>query len=265
MDLQLQDKNVVVTGGASNIGRGIVHAFAEEGARLFLLDIDEAKGTQTCAEACDKGASSCTFVRADLSDPEGCTISIGQIVDDLEGEGGIDALINNFGWGDPGLLLATVPEQWDRLWRMNLGATIGCSQAALGDMKKRQKGAIVSIASDAAQGVPNQSVYGAMKGGVITFTKSVAQEFGRYNIRANVISPGVVFPESGDAGERSVWNRGEVVLSEKQINETHKLQSLRRATRPADIANAALYFASEVSGRQVTGQHLSVSGGWWMP
>ena len=100
-----------------------------------------------------------------------------------EAAGTIDVLVNNMGWGDPSLFLDTDPSRWDRMWRLNLGATIGCSHAALSLMRARRQGAIVSIASDAAQGVPNQAVYGAMKSGVVALTKALAKEFGRYGIR----------------------------------------------------------------------------------
>ncbi len=80
-----------------------------------------------------------------------------------------------------------------------------------------------------------------------------------------MIAPGLVHPEPGETGAHSVWNRGTPVLTEEQIEATYRLSALRRGTRPADIAHAALFLASEVTGRQVTGQLLSVSGGWWMP
>jgi NAD(P)-dependent dehydrogenase (short-subunit alcohol dehydrogenase family) len=262
IDLELEGRVIVVTGGASNIGRGIVHGFARQGADVVLVDIDEEKAAATREEALAQGARGCRVVPADLSDPGNAGRVIGTVLDQY---GRIDVLVNNFGWGDPGLLLDTEAGQWDALWRMNLGATIGCSQAALADMRSRRRGAIVSIASDAAQGVPNQSVYGAMKGGVVTFTRAIAREFGRYNIRANVVSPGIVYPGPDDAGAGSVWNRGRVVLSERQIQDTYALSALRRSTAPADIAHAVLFLASEVTARQVTGQLISVSGGWWMP
>lgn len=262
IDLQFADKIVVVTGGASNIGRAIVHAFARQQARVVLIDIDEEKARATSLEALELGAQQCRVVPADLSVIDNATEVITRVIDTDQR---IDLLVNNFGWGDPGLLLNTTSDQWERLWRMNLGVTIACTQAALFDMKVRRAGAIVSLASDAAQGVPNQSVYGALKSGVVSFTRAVANEFGRYGIRSNVVSPGIVLPAPDAAGARSVWSQGAVVLSEKQIEETHRLSALRRETHAEDIAQAVLFFGSEVTARQVTGQTLSVSGGWWMP
>lgn len=262
IDLELDDKRVVVTGGASNIGRGIVHARANQHAQIVIVDIDEEQAEATRCEALEQGASDCKVHRADLSEPENCRAVIHDIVQEL---GAVDVLVNNFGWGDPGLLLTTSSDQWDLLWRMNLGATIGCSHAALASMKDRRRGAIVSIASDAAQGVPNQSVYGAMKSGVVTFTRAIAREFGRYGIRANVVAPGLVYPDPKSTGKHSVWNRGAPVLSEAQIEQTLEASALKRSTRPEDIAQAVLFLASEATARQVTGQLISVGGGWWMP
>ncbi|MCP5178899.1 MAG: SDR family oxidoreductase [Pseudomonadales bacterium] len=262
LDLQLADRIVVVTGGASNIGRGIVHAFAEQQALVVLVDIDEHKAKQTAAEALERGARDCVFLPADLSEAENCSRTLRNVVDAF---GHVDVLVNNFGWGDPGLLLRTTPDQWQQLWQMNLAATIACSQVALQSMKARHAGNIVAIASDAAQGVPNQSVYGALKAGVIAFTRSVAREFGRFGVRANAVSPGIVFPEAEAAGARSVWNRGATVLTEEQIQATIEQTALRRPTVARDIANAVLFLASDAAARQVTGQHFSVGGGWWMP
>ncbi len=262
LDLELNERVIVVTGGASNIGRGIVHAFAAQQANVVIVDLDENKAAATRAEALELGAHGCEVIPADLSNPDSCTAVMRTVLDAYQH---VDVLINNFGWGDPGLLLNTDSAQWDLMWRMNLGTTIACSHAVLADMKVRKQGAIVSLASDAAQGVANQSVYGAMKAGVVSFTRAIANEFGRYNIRANVISPGIVAPQAGDAGEKSVWSRGRTVLTDKQIQDTYALSALKRGTRPSDIAQAALFLASDVSARQVTGQTISVSGGWWMP
>lgn len=263
LDPDLDHKQVVITGGASNIGRGITHCFAQQHAAITIVDIDVEKAESTRREALDLGAPSCTVLKADLSEPEQCSRAIQQAA---ENAGTIDVLINNMGWGDPSLFLDSDPTRWDRMWRLNLGATIGCSHAALALMRQRHRGAIVSIASDAAQGVPNQAVYGAMKAGIVTLTKALAKEFGRYNIRVNAIAPGIVLPASDDdAGRGSIWRQGQTVLTDKQIDETHRLSALKRATHARDIGNAALFFASDTLARQVTGQILSVSGGWWMP
>jgi NAD(P)-dependent dehydrogenase (short-subunit alcohol dehydrogenase family) len=262
MDLELADKRVVVTGGASHIGRAIVHAFAGEQGRVVIVDLDEEKAERTRKEALDLGAGGCVVVRADLSSPEGC---VGAIEDALPAFGGIDVLVNNFGWGEPRPLLESTGEYWDRLWRMNLECTVACSQRALREMKSQGRGSIVSLASDAAQGGAGPfGVYGALKAGVIALTRSIAREFGRDGVRANAVAPGVVPPEAGAAGDESVWRRTEP-LSERQIEVAAATSARHRVTTSKDVAQAVVFFASEVTARQVTGQMMSVSGGWWMP
>jgi NAD(P)-dependent dehydrogenase (short-subunit alcohol dehydrogenase family) len=259
----LDGKQVVITGGASNIGRGITHCFAEQHAAITIVDIDVEKAESTRREALELGARSCAVLEADLGEPERCTRVIERAA---ESAGTIDVLVNNMGWGDPSLFLDSDPARWERMWKLNLGATIGCSHAALVLMRKRRQGAIVSIASDAAQGVPNQAVYGAMKAGIVALTKALAKEFGRYNVRVNAIAPGIVLPASeDDAGRGSIWRQGQTVLTDQQIQDTYQLSALKRATHARDIGNAALFFASDAAARQVTGQIISVSGGWWMP
>ena len=117
LDLQLEDKHVVITGGASNIGRGITHCFAEQGAAITIVDRDVEKADSTRQEAIELGATSCVVLEADLGEPERCSQAIAQAA---EAAGGIDVLINNMGWGDPSLFLDSGPVRWDRMWRLNL-------------------------------------------------------------------------------------------------------------------------------------------------
>src|SRR4051812_42002985 len=102
LDLELSDRVVVVTGGASNIGRGIVHAFARQHANVVMVDLDEKKGASTQAEAIELGAADCRLIKADLSSADGCGAAMRTV---LDAYGRVDVLVNNFGWGGPGLLL----------------------------------------------------------------------------------------------------------------------------------------------------------------
>jgi len=203
MDLGLAQRCVLVTGGASHIGRGIVHAFAEHGARIHVADIDAPQAERTAAEARALGAALVTVTVADLSSAAACRDTVQAAIAAL---GHLDVLVNNVGWTVPSFFLEQDAERWDQTWAINLRSVLACTHAALEHMRPRGTGAVVSIASDAAFGEPRQSDYGAAKAGVVALTKSLAREFGRYAIRLNAIAPGLVPPEdAASLGERSLW------------------------------------------------------------
>ena len=150
---------------------------------------------------------------------------------------------------------------------MNFYTAIACTQAAIPPMRAAGAGAIVFIASDAAFGQIRQGIYGATKAALIALARTTAREHGRHGIRANVVCPGLVLPESPDAvGSDSLWAVGQdAVFNDQQIDYLKKDTPLRRLTTAADIANTVTWIASDRAARQVTGQVLSVSGGYTMP
>lgn len=265
MDLGLRDARVLVTGGASNIGRGIVHGFAAEGARLVIADIDGDQAAKVRAEALARGAPAAEVAEADLAaDGAG-----GRVVGLLtEKWGGIDVLVNNAGWSAPGFIAEdTDRARWQRLVEVNLFSAISCTQAAIAPMREAGCGSIAFIASDAAFGEIRQGVYGATKASLLALARTVAKEHGRHGIRSNVVCPGLVIPESTDAiGAASLWAAGpDAIFDDKQIDYMCKGTPLRRLTTARDIANAVVWISSERTARQVTGQVFSVSGGFSMP
>ncbi len=265
MDLGLAEARVVVTGGASNIGRGIVHEFAAEGARIVISDIDEPQAQRVCGEAAAKGAASVELAIADLTVPGAADAVIGAAVDNW---GGIDVLVNNAGWGAPGFIVTdTDRDKWQRTIEINLFAAVAATQAAIGPMKAAGGGAIVFISSDAAFGQIRQSVYGASKAAVVALARTTAREHGRHGIRSNVICPGLVIPEGPHAvGESSLWAVGQdAVFNPDQIDYMLKGTPLRRLSTAEDIGRAVVWFSSPRAARQVTGQLISVSGGYTMP
>ncbi|HEX7321957.1 MAG TPA: SDR family oxidoreductase [Mycobacterium sp.] len=265
MDLGLAGARIVVTGGASNIGRGIVHEFAAEGARIVISDIDEPQAQRVRREALDKGAPAAELAIADLTEPGGAEAAVGCAV---EHWGGIDVLVNNAGWSVPGFLADdTDRDRWQRTIEINLFTAIAATQAAIGPMKESGGGSIVFIASDAAFGQIRQAVYGASKAAVVALARTTAREHGRHGIRANVICPGLVIPEGPDAvGAASLWAVGQnAVFNQNQIDYLIKDTPLRRLTTADDIGRAVLWFSSPRAARQVTGQLISVSGGYTMP
>jgi 2-hydroxycyclohexanecarboxyl-CoA dehydrogenase len=260
MDLGLDGRVVIVTGGASNIGRAISHQFAAEGAQVAILDRDVAMATRTVAEI-DAAGGRATPYAVDLTDVDATAAATAAVEADL---GPVAVLVNNVGWNGPAeFFLDLTPERWDQAYRLNMFPTLNATRAALPAMVERRDGAIVSISSDAGFGEFRMADYGAMKAGVMAFTRTIAKEYGRYGIRANSVCPGLVIPEPDAIGEQSLW-QVDIKMGEAQIKNIEASSPMRRRPEAIDIANAVVFFAS-APARLLTGQVLSVSGGFQMP
>jgi 2-hydroxycyclohexanecarboxyl-CoA dehydrogenase len=264
MDLGLEGARVVVTGGASNIGRGIVHGFAREGARIVLADLDRDQAERVRAEAESLGSGEVLVHVGDLTEDGSGEAVIGAAV---AAWGGVDALVNNAGISVPGFLTEQTDRAlWQRTVEVNLFTAIDCTQAALGPMGEAGRGSIVFISSDAAFGAIRQGVYGTTKAGLIALARTTAREQGRRGIRSNVVCPGLVLPDEGGVGAHSLWSAGrDAVFDPDQIEYVRKQQPLRRLTEASDVADAVVFLSSESAARQVTGQVLAVGGGSSMP
>jgi 2-hydroxycyclohexanecarboxyl-CoA dehydrogenase len=263
VDLGHAGARVVVTGGGANIGRGIAHAFAREGARVLVVDIDAEQAALVRDEATAMGAADAAALALDLT-AEGAGAAV---VEQVVGAwGGIDVLVNNAGWSEPGWFAEQTDRAlWKRTMEVNLFAAIDCTQAAIGPMRAAGRGALVFLSSDAGFGAVRQGIYGSTKAGLISLARTVAREHGRHGIRANVVAPGLVLPPSdAPVGEHSVWARDEL-FTDEQIESIVRTQPLRRLTTPDDIGNAVLWLASDTAARQVTGQVVAVGGGSLMP
>jgi len=265
MDLGLTDARVLVTGGASNIGRGIVHGFAREGSRIVLCDIDGEQAEKVADEAIAQGAKEVLLAIGDLTEPDAPARAVATAVDAW---GGVDCLVNNAGWSVPGFLAHdTDRDRWQRLVEVNLYSSIATTQAALAPMCANGSGSIVFVSSDAAFGQIRQAVYGATKAAVVALARTTAKEFGRKGIRSNIVCPGLVIPEGPEAiGTKSLWAGGEnTVFDDRQTEFMISGTPLRRLTTAEDVANSVVWLSSERAARQVTGQMFSVSGGYTMP
>jgi 2-hydroxycyclohexanecarboxyl-CoA dehydrogenase len=264
MRLNLKDKSVIVTGAASNIGRGIALAFAEEGAAVAIADIDTDRAQTVADEALVRGASKSVAIRADVSNWADVQAMTARVESEF---GSVDILVNNAGWVVDRLFVEKPRAEWEKEVQINLWGMINCTRAVLDGMISRSRGAVVSIASDAGRiGEFREGVYGACKAGVIALSKSLARENGRHNIRFNVVCPGTTLPAPGEEiGPTSLWATDEmkVWLQEDMRSRISKAYPLRRVGTPADIAPAVLFLASDVASF-VTGQTLSVSGGYSM-
>jgi len=265
MDLGLRDARVLVTGGASNIGRGIVHGFAREGARIVLCDIDADQAEKVRAEALEQGAAAVELAIVDLTEPDAAQRAVDVAVTSWRG---LDVLVSNAGWSVPGFVIEdTDRARWLKLVEVNLFGAIAATQAALAPMVEARAGALVYVASEAAFGQIRQAVYGSTKAAVVALARTTAREHGRHGVRANIVCPGLVVPESADAvGANSLWAVGEdEVFNDKQKEFLLKDTPLRRLTTADDVAGTVLWLSSDRAARQVTGQLIAVSGGYTMP
>jgi 2-hydroxycyclohexanecarboxyl-CoA dehydrogenase len=264
MELNLAGKSVIVTGGGSNIGRAISLAFAREGSRVAIADVDEGQARKVAAEAERLGTKAAVAVRTDVTKWD----SVQATVRDVEARfGGVDVLVNNVGWTLDRLFVEKTREEWEKEIQLNLWGMINCTRAVLDGMIARKAGAIVSMGSDAGRmGEFREGVYAACKAGVIALSKSLAREVGRYGIRLNVVCPGMTMPDSDEEiGGLSMWaaETNKQWQAPEMRARIAKVYPLRRLARPDDITGAVLFLASDTAGF-ITGQTLSVSGGYTM-
>jgi 2-hydroxycyclohexanecarboxyl-CoA dehydrogenase len=264
MDLGLGGKSVIVTGGGSNIGRAITLGFAREGARVAIAEIDEGQAKKVAAEVERLGAEA-LVVRTDVTRwPE----VQGMVRTVEERFGQVDVLVNNVGWTRDALFVEKTREEWEKEINLNLWAMIHCTRAVLDGMIARRRGAIVSLGSDAGRiGEFREGVYAACKAGIIALSKSIAREVGKFGIRLNVVCPGMTMPASDDEiGTLSMWRAEEnrAWMTEEMKARIARAYPLRRVGRPEDVVGAVLFLASDLAAGFVTGQTLSVSGGYTM-
>ena len=264
MDLGLAGKTVIVTGGGSNIGRAISLTFASEGSNVVIADIDQGQGEKVTHEG-NKLGGKCVCIRADVGDPDSVQALVKETVDTF---GEVDVLVNNVGWTFERLFIEKTREELEKEIKLNLWGMINCTRAVLDTMIARKKGSIVSIGSDAGRmGEYREAVYAGCKGAVIAITKTLAREVGRYDIRLNVVCPGTTMPDNPDeVGGESMWGPGGFGASwnTPEIRERiAKSYPLRRLGTAQDIGKAVAFLASDAAD-YITGQTLSVSGGYTM-
>ena len=264
MDIGLAGKTVVVTGGGSNIGRAISLTFAAEKSNVVIAEIDQAQGNKVAQEGNKLGAR-CTCIRTDVSDWDSVQAMVRKAAETF---GTVDILVNNVGWTYERLFIEKAREEWEKEIKLNLWGMINCTRAVLDPMIAQKGGSIVSIGSDAGRmGEFREAVYAACKGGVIALTKTLAREVGRYNIRLNVVCPGTTMPDKADeVGAQSMWGPagfGAAWNTPEMRERIAKVYPLRRLGTAQDIGKAVAFLASDAAN-YITGQTLSVSGGYTM-
>ncbi|HMM84881.1 MAG: 2-hydroxycyclohexanecarboxyl-CoA dehydrogenase [Gammaproteobacteria bacterium] len=251
---RFQDKTVIVTGGGGGIGSATCRRFAAEGAQVAVLDLNLQACEKVAAEIRDAGGRAQAW-RCDITDRAEVDAAVAATEAAL---GPIDVLVNNAGWDVFLPFTKTAPPQWDKLIAINLIGALHMHHAVLPGMVTRNAGRIVNISSDAARvGSSGEAVYAACKGGLVSFSKTIAREHARHGITVNVVCPGVT-----DTPLFAEYKAG-AANPEKLVEAFTRSIPLGRIGRPDDLPGAILFFASD-DAAFVTGQVLSVSGGLTM-
>jgi 2-hydroxycyclohexanecarboxyl-CoA dehydrogenase len=244
------DQTIILTGGASGIGKATALLLAQEGARVIVGDIDEAGG-RAVAAAGEQSNLKIHFEKLDLTDRASIASFAATALD--IGGGRIEGLVNAAGWDKVEPFLQNTPGLWDKVMAINLMGAVCLTQAIVKHMVEANTGKIVNVSSDAGRvGSMGESVYAAAKGGMIAFTKSLARETARYKINVNCVCPG---PTDTPLFHAQPDQRIKDALV--------KAIPFRRLARPEEISVAIAFFLSEKTS-YVTGQVLSVSGGLTM-
>lgn len=250
----LQDKVIIVTGGAGGIGSATCKRLAQEGAKVAVFDMNMAAAEALVAEI-QNAQGQALAVQCDITNRE----MVDQAVAKTQAElGPVDGLVNNAGWDVFKPFLKTNANEWDRLIQINLVGMLNMHHAVLPSMVERNAGRIVNIASDAARvGSSGEAVYAACKGGLLSFSKTLAREHSRHNININVICPGPT-----DTALLAGVTEG--ASNPEKLREAFiRAIPLGRLGQPEDLASSIAFFLSD-DASFITGQVLSVSGGLTM-
>ena len=250
----LTNKVVIVTGGAGGIGSAICRRFAEEGAIVAVLDIN-LQAAQGLASQIEQNGGKANAFTVDLADQNSVNAAVAQVEQNL---GPIDVLVNNAGWDRAGNFLDTEKPLWDKIVAINLMGVLYMHHAVLKGMSARGSGKVVNIASDAARvGSSGEAVYAYCKGGLISFSKTLARELARKQINVNVVCPGptdtALFRDFAGEGERG----------DKLRTALTRSIPFGRLGQPDDLPGIVAFLASD-DANFITGQTISVSGGLTM-
>ena len=250
----LKGKTIIVTGGGGGIGGSTCQRLAQEGAQVAVLDRDLGAAQKTAAQITEAGGTALALA-CDITQRTDIDAALAQIEAQL---GPVDVLVNNAGWDVFKPFTQTNEHEWERLIAINLTGALHMHHAVLPRMVERRAGRIVNIASDAARvGSSGEAVYAACKGGLVSFSKTIAREHARHGISVNVVCPGptetALFAGFADAAPNP----------EKLREAFVRAIPLGRMGQPQDLAGAIAFFASDDAGF-ITGQVLSVSGGLTM-
>lgn len=248
----LENKVAIVTGGSRGIGEGIVLKFAEQGCNVAFTYVSDRSAELAIGiiEKCEALGVKAKGYKSNAGEMTACETMCKEVIEDF---GQIDILVNNAGISKDNLLMRMSEEQWDDVMTINLKSVFNMTKQVMRPMMKARQGSIINMSSVIGiMGNAGQASYAASKAGIIGFTKSVAKELGSRNIRCNAIAPGFVetdmtsYLKEGDGADK--YKEG---------------IPLKRFASADDIANACLFYASDLGG-YVTGDVMNVSGGLLM-
>lgn len=251
---RLDGKTVIVTGGGGGIGGATCRRFAQEGARVAVFDMNLEAAQRVVEDIVAAGGTAAAF-KCDITN----RVEVDTAVAATEARlGPIDVLVNNAGWDVFKPFTKTEPAQWDKLISINLIGALHMHHAVLPGMAERKAGRIVNIASDAARvGSSGEAVYAACKGGLVSFSKTIAREHARHGITVNVVCPGPTDTALlADVAEGAP-------SPEKLMEAFARAIPLGRIGQPDDLAGAIVFLSSD-DASFITGQVISVSGGLTM-
>lgn len=246
MEMDFTDTTVLVTGGTRGIGRAIVEAFAEAGARVAFTYRSSTDAAASLVEMLEERGTDVLSLQGDVADFETAQSHVDSVVDRWET---LDVLVNNAGITRDGLMLRLKEEDWDAVLDTNLKGVFNFSKAAYRPMMRQRGGAIINISSVVGtSGNAGQTNYAASKAGIIGFSKSLAKELGSRNVTVNVVAPGYVQTDMTDE------------LDEERKKALLDAVPLDRLAEPKEIAESVLFLASPAAD-YITGHVLHVNGG----
>ena len=254
--MKLKDKITVISGGASGFGEAIGHEFFRQGAKIALLDINEAAGQRVAAEICDDHEKT-MYVKCDVASKKDVDEALAAVI---AAWGKVDIMVNCAGISEIVPFLQHTEELWERTMAVNLKGTFLCCQAAVKSMLENGGGVIINFSSQSGKtGDSQHQAYCASKAGVIGLTQSIAAEFGKLGIRANSICPGPVFTNIWQ-GQLENYAHKKNMKPEDVKPYFASINPMGRVGEVEDIAKLALFLASDDSS-YITGQAINISGG----
>ena len=245
----LKGKNAVITGGSRGIGKAIALEFAKNGADIAIIATRESKASDETLKELESFGITARMYYCDVRDAEQVESAVQEIIADF---GAIDILVNNAGITKDNLLPSLGIMDIDNVIDVNLKGCMFVTRSFIRNFVRHRKGSIINISSVVGlMGNKGQTNYAASKAGIVGFTKSVAKEYGRKNIRCNAIAPGYITTDMTAA------------LSEIQTEEIKSEIPMGKLGSPEDVARLALFLGSEMSS-YITGEVIKVDGGMYV-